>query len=80
MLKRDDRLRDYVLPVRIVASEKTNNAKTLLNADLTQIGLREMDVATVHSGGDGDNSRLLPPKPVLLPATGPSIRPLTAGC
>lgn len=51
MLKRDDRLRDYVLPVRIVASEKTNNAKTLLNADLTQIGLREMDVATVHSGG-----------------------------
>lgn len=51
MLKRDDRLRDYVLPVRIVASEKTNNAKTLLNADLTQIGLREMDVATVHSAG-----------------------------
>ena len=51
MLKRDDRLRDYVLPVRIVASEKTNNAKTLLNAYLTQIGLREMDVATVHSGG-----------------------------
>lgn len=51
MLRRDDRLRDYILPVRIVASELTENAQALLNSDISQIGLRDKEVSIVLSGG-----------------------------
>lgn len=51
MLNRDNRLRDTVLPVRVVASERAENAEALIKADCSQIGLRDNNLAVVRGGG-----------------------------
>lgn len=48
---KDTRLRDNILPVRVVASERAENVQALLQAECDQIGLLENSVATVHGGG-----------------------------
>ena len=47
---KDTRLRDNILPVRVVASERAENVQALLQAECDQIGLLENSVATVHGG------------------------------